>query len=85
MSAVNSLNETNEANKINDQEPNAVEDSTSKKRVHTSPTTIMPENKAAKTISQDQTVTLATPPMWGDSMESTQDVRDENQDNEYTD
>ena len=83
MSAVNSLNEANEANKINEQDPNAVEDSTSKKRVHPSPTTIQPESKAAKAISQGQT--MVTPPTWGDSMESAQDVREGSQDNEYSD
>ena len=80
---VNSLNEANEANKINEHDPNAVEDSTSKKRVHTSPTTILPDNKAAKTISQGQT--LGTPPTWGDGMENAEDAREGNQDNDYTD
>ena len=85
MSTVNSLSEANEANKTNEQDPKVVEDSTSKKRVLTSPQTIMPDNKAAKTISQDQTVTPATPPAWGDRMVSTQADQDDNLDNDYTD
>ena len=84
------MSEANEANKPNEQNPKVVEDSrsTSQKRVLTSPQTIMPDNKAAKTISQDQTVTPATPTAWGDRMVSIQADQDDNLDtldNDYTD